>query len=175
MSIIKSGKLWPFAIGLAITLVFLMGVGTVIVTSKANIQESDAYMTNYQNADIKANDYIKARIAFDKKYKLKYITEQIKENGVDVVYSLTTKDGKPVAGAEMLLAISRPDTHDFDKKIDNVSFENGVYVFHNVQFPKKGAWNLLVKVKVGKNERFYEVKTDTRSEHARKIREASTY
>jgi nitrogen fixation protein FixH len=175
MSIIKSGKLWPFAIGTAITLVFCMGVGTIIVTSKANIQESDAYMTNYQDADAKVNDFIKARIAFDKKYKLSCVTPQIKEGACDVTYKLTTVDGRPVKGAEMVLAVSRPDSHDFDKTIKNPKVTDDLYLFSDVKFPKKGAWNLLLKVNVGKDYRFYSIKTDTRPDHIRKIREETTF
>ncbi len=175
MKIIKSGKLWPYGIALAIMGVFLLGVWTIMVTSSANIQESDAYMTNYQDADAKANDLIEARIAFDKKYKLKYVTQKIDENGCDVKYSLTTLDGKPVEEATMLLAVSRPDTHSYDESIKNPAFENGLYVFKDVKFPKTGAWNLLLKVDVGDNHRFYEIKTDTRITHDRSIKEASTY
>jgi len=175
MSIIKSGKLWPFAIALAILGVFFLGVWTIIVTSHANIQESDAYMTNYQDADAKANDFIKARIAFDKKYRLKYVTEKLNENGCDVKYSLTTRDGKPVKNAEMILAISRPDTHSYDKTIKNPIFVDGVYVFKDVKFPKTGAWNLLLKVHSGDNTRFYGIKTDTRINHDRSIEEAHSY
>jgi len=175
MNIIKSGKLWPIGIALAITAVAGMCVWTVKVTSKASIQESDAYMTNYQTADAKINDFIKAKIAFDKKYRLKYITKKLNVNGCDVKYSLTTLDGKPVYDALMVLAISRPETQIYDKKLKNPISENGVYVFKDVKFPKVGAWNLLLKVKVGKNYRFYDIKTDTRITHDRSIKEASAY
>ncbi len=170
-----SGRLWPYAIGAAITLVFGFCVATVIVTSKANIQESDAYMTSYQDADIRANELINERIAFDKKYKLVYATPQLKESGCDVKYKLTTVDDKPVDSAEMVLAISRPDTQEFDKKLNKPMVDNGLYTFADVKFPKAGAWNLILKVKVGDNYRFYDVKTDTRITHDRSIREASTY
>jgi len=175
MKILESGKLWPIGIALAITAVAGMCVWTVKVTSKADIQESDAYMTNYQTADAKANDYIKAKIAFDKKYKLKYITEQLKADGCDIKYLLTTKDGKPVKDAKMILAISRPETQIYDKKMENPLFENGVYLFKDVKFPKVGAWNLLLKVSVGKDYCFYDIKTDTRIRHDRSIKEASAY
>jgi nitrogen fixation protein FixH len=175
MKLLESGKLWPYGVAIAIICVFGFCVTTVIVTSKANIQESDAYMTSYQDADIRANELINARIAFDKKYKLAYATPKLEESGCDVKYKLTTVDGKPVENAEMILAISRPDTHEFDKKFKNPHVEDGLYVFSDVKFPKTGAWNLLLKVKVGDDYRFYDVKTDTRIEHDRSVREASTY
>jgi len=175
MSIIKSGKLWPYAIGLAIAGVFGLGVWTIIETGKADIQPSDAYMTNYQDADANANKLIKERIAFDKAYKLKYVTEQIKENGGDVKYALTTKDGKPVAGAKMVLEISRPEVNTFTKTFENPKFENGLYVFTDIKFPKTGVWNLLLKVDVDGKSRFYAIKTDTRIKNDRSVQEASEY
>jgi len=175
MNIIKSGKLWPYAIGLAITGVFGLGVWTIIETGKADIQPSDAYMTNYQDADANANKLIKSRIAFDKDYKLKYVSDKISQNGCDVKYALTTKDGKAVKGAKMLLEISRPEVETYTKKLDNPKFEENVYVFHDVKFPKVGVWNLVLKVDIGDKSRFYAIKTDTRITNDRSIQEASQY
>ncbi len=175
MSIIKSGKLWPYAIALAITGVVGLGAWTIMETGKADIQPSDAYMTNYQNADANANKLIKSRIAFDKDYRLKFVSDKISEEGGDVKYKLTTKAGKPVAGATMILEISRPEVETYTKRFDNPKFENGVYVFHDIKFPKTGVWNLLLKVNVGDKSRFYAIKTDTRITNDRSIQEASQY
>ncbi|HIP15171.1 MAG TPA: hypothetical protein EYG74_06760 [Sulfurimonas autotrophica] len=175
MSIIKSGKLWPYAIALAITGVFGLGVWTIIETGKADIQPSDDYMTKYQDADARANDLIAARIAFDKKYKLKYDTQQLKEDGCDVKYVLTTLDAKPVAGAKMTLVISRPEVETYTKTLKAPLFENGEYVFKDIKFPKVGVWNLMLKVNVGSDSRFYNIKTDTRIKNDRSVQAASEY
>ena len=175
MNILESGKLWPIGIALAITAVAGLGVWTIRTTDSASIQESDAYMTSYQTADAKINDFIKAKIAFDKKYKLQYITKKLNVAGSDIIYSLTTLDGKPVKNAKMILAISRPETQIYDQKLKNPTFENGLYVFKDVKFPKVGVWNLLLKVNVGKNHRFYEIKADTRPKHKMKLKAASSY
>ncbi len=171
----NSGRIWPYAIAGAITMVFGFCVATVMVTDKADIQPSDAYMTKYQDADAKANVLIKERIAFDKKYKLKYVTKQLKENGCDVKYKLTSLDNKPVRNAKMILAISRPETAKFNEKVNNPLFEDNLYVFKDIKFPKTGVWNLLLKVQAGSDTRFYTVKTDTRINGDRSIEEAHTY
>jgi nitrogen fixation protein FixH len=171
----NSGRLWPYAIAIAITMVFGFCVATVMVTSKADIQQSDAYMTNYQDADAKANDLIKARIAFDKKYKLKYVTETLTQNGCAVKYELTTLDGKPVKDAKMVLAISRPETEKYNEQIKNPVIKDNLYVFNDVKFPKTGAWNLLLKVNIGNDSRFFDIRTDTRVHHDRYLQEAATY
>ncbi len=175
MKILESGKLWPYAIGLAITAVAGLGVWTIIETGKADIQPSDTYMTNYQDADARANKLIKSRIVFDKEYRLKYVTNKISQTGCDVKYALTTKNNIAVQGAKMILEISRPEVADYTKILKEPKFENGLYVFHNVKFPKVGVWNLVLKVNVGDKSRFYAIKTDTRINGDRSIEEAHTY
>jgi len=163
MSITKSGKLWPFAIGTAITLVFSFCVATVVVTSKAHIQPSDNYMTSYQDADVNANDYINAKIAFDKQYDVAYITESIGGEKPEIKYSVKDKAGNPVDNATIVIAISRPETTEFDQKLKNPKVQNGVYTFEGAKFPKAGIWNIIAKIQVGDNYRFYNIKADTRT------------
>jgi nitrogen fixation protein FixH len=143
------------------------------MTGKADIQPSDDYMTKYQKADADANKLINARIAFDKKYNLQFDTPQLKEEGCDVKYLLTTKDAKAVEGASMVLVVSRPEVETFTKTLKNPQFENGEYVFKDVKFPKTGAWNLLLKVTVGNDSRFYPIKTDTRIKNDKSIQTAA--
>jgi len=159
----SNGKIWPYAIGAAITLVFGFSVTTIIVTSKANIQSSDAYMTYYQDADAMANDFIEARIAFDKKYKIKYISKGIVASGGTISYKVTDIHNNTVDNAKMILSTSRPETEEFNQKLDNPAVENGVYTFSGLKFPKAGMWNLITKVQVGENYRFYNIKADTRN------------
>lgn len=175
MKILESGKHWPYIIGIAITCVFFLGVWTIIETGKADIQPSDDYMTKYQNADEKANDLITSRIKFDKKYKLKYITKQLKKDGCDVKYLLTSLNGTPVENAKMVLVVSRPEVDTYTKTLKNPIFENGEYVFKDIKFPKVGVWNFMLKVDVGNDSRFYTVKTDTRIKNDRSVQAASEY
>jgi nitrogen fixation protein FixH len=162
----SSGRVWPYIIGIAITLVFGFCVATVVVTSKADIQSSDAYMTNYQDADAKANELIKARQRFDKKYRVAYITESIGTKNPQIQYRVIDLDGTPVNNAELIIAISRPETSEFDQKLQNPKVENGIYTFEGASFPKAGVWNIIAKIKVGDDYRFLNIKADTRIKEA---------
>ena len=142
-------------------LVFGFCVATIVVTQSANIQESDAYMTHYQDADANVNDLIEAQIEFDKKYKIEYISKGI-QTGSIIEYRVTNLDGNLINDAEVLLATSRPETNEFNQNINNPVVENGIYSFSGLEFPKVGVWNLIAKVKVGDDYRFYNVKADTR-------------
>lgn len=162
----SNGRVWPYAIGIAITLVFGFCVATVIVTSKADIQSSDAYMTNYQDADAKANEFIKAKLYFDKKYNIAYVTESIGGDKPVIKYKLTDKAGNPVNNAEIIVSISRPETAKYNQKLSNAKVDNGIYTLEGAKFPKVGVYNIIAKIKVGDDYRFYNVKADTRIKEA---------
>ena len=162
MDKINNGRLWPYMIGGAITLVFGFCVATIVVTSKADIQESNAYMTYYQEADAKANEFIQAKINFDKKYKVSYINNGLQESKSSISYKVTDTDGNAITDAKILLSISRPETHEFDKSLDNFTQKDGVYTFDGISFEKAGKWNLIAKITVGNDYRFLNIKADTR-------------
>jgi len=162
----SSGRIWPYAIGISITMVFGFCVATIMVTQKANIQESDAYMTHYQDADANANDLIKAQIAFDKKYKIEYITDGIKEKDTVLKYKLTDINAKPINDAKIVIATSRPETAEYNQKLENPLVENGIYSFSGANFPKVGVWNIIAKVDAGDESRFFNIKADTRINEA---------
>jgi len=156
-----SARIWPYAVGGSIVLVFGFCVATVFIVESANIQETNEYMTNYQTAEIEANDYINNKIAFDKKYKITYIPAKLSENS-RLSYKLSDLNDKEVKNAKLTILVSRPETHVFDQKLETTKFENGLYVFDNVAMPKVGVWDIITKIEVGKYSRFYNVKVDTR-------------
>ena len=173
--LIKSGKLWPIGVSLAITGVFGLGVWTIMVTDSANIQESNAFLTTYQKADADINKYIKARQVFDKKYTIKYITNSIGVKNPTVEYKLTDKSGHAVNDGKITINISRPETHIYDQTLNNPTVKDGVYTFSGVKFPKVGIWNIIAKVSVGKDYRFYNIKADTRGNQVKGVLEAYEY
>jgi len=69
--------IWTYAIGTSIVLVFGACVATVIIANQLPVEKSDTYMMGYHEADAKANELIKARIEFDKKYKGSCITDGV--------------------------------------------------------------------------------------------------
>ena len=70
---LSNGRIWPYAIGGSIILIFGACVATVIIANKLPVEKSDTYMMGYHQADAKANELIKARIAFNKSYRVEYI------------------------------------------------------------------------------------------------------
>ena len=166
MSKKNSGKIWPYAIGGSIILVFGFCVATIVVSMKLPVEKSDTYMMNYHEADANANELIKAQIAFDKEYKIKYITDGLDTQGSVLKYEVVDKNNNPVNNADILVVVTRPNNHKYDQELKNPKVQNGIYIFENIQLPKEGRWDIMAKVNIGDKSRFYNVKADTRYSEA---------
>jgi len=159
----NSGRIWPYAIGMAITLVFGFCVATIFVTESSRIQESDTYMTHYQDADSKGNELIHAKMLFDKKYNISYIAQNISVDKPLIKYKITDKNAVAVNNAILKIIISRSETNKYNQTLQNPTVKDGVYTFSNAKFPKAGTWSIILKVNIGNNSRFYNIKVDTRN------------
>lgn len=157
----NNGKIWPFAITLSIVAVIGLSAWTIVVASKMPVQESDIYMTNYQDADANANKIINAAIAFNKKYTVEYIGKQLDVNNTEIVYKITTKDGKAVDDANVKVVVTRPQSRQFDMTLDSPKISNGVYTF-NTKLPGIGRWDIMASIEVGGEKRYYNLHDDTR-------------
>ena len=162
----SNGKIWPYAIGISIFLVFIAAVATVIIANKLPVEDSDTYLMNYHEADAKANDLIQERIDFDKKYNIKYISNGLNLESSTIQYLVSDKNFNPVNNAELMIMVTRPNKHKYDQELKNPSVKNGVYTFSNVKLEKEGRWDIIAKIKVGEVTRFFNVKADTRAKEA---------
>lgn len=159
---LSSGKIWPYAISLSIIFVFGAGIATIIISMKLPVEMSDIYMMGYQKADKDANDIINARIAFDKKYKIEYLTKTITLKDSVFQYKVTDKNNNPVNNAVLKLVITRPNNHKNDQEVTNPTVKDGIYSFSNITLPLEGRWNIMAHIIVDENQRFYNIKADTR-------------
>jgi len=162
----SNGKIWPYAIGLSIFLVFVAAVATVVITSTLPVENSDTYMMGYHEADAKANELIEEKIAFNKKYKLKFLSDSLDVEGSTLSYKITDIQDNAVNNAKVLVIVTRPNKHKYDQELNNPTIVDGVYTFSNVKLEVEGRWDIMAKVNIDKNERFYNVKMDTRSKGA---------
>jgi len=142
-------------------LVFGFCVATIVVTQSANIQESDVYMSKYQDADLNANEIIRATISFDKKYDVNYVEGFALTNSV--AFKVTDKNAEVINNAKVIISTSRPETKEFDQKLDNPQIKNGIYLFSGLEFPREGVWNIIAKVEIGDDYKYYHIKADTRN------------
>jgi len=162
----RSGRVWPYAISILILMVFGCCVAPIIITQQRTVAESHTFMATYHEVDANANELIYKRIAFDKEYKVVYITDTLSQENSILKYRVTDLNDKPVNDAKIKVIITRPNSHDFNQEFVDPSVENGVYTFSSVTLAKPGRWDVMAKVDVGELQRFYNVKADTRAKEA---------
>ena len=163
----SNGKIWPYAIGLSIFLVFIAAVATVIIAQKLPVEKSDTYMMGYHEADAKANELIQARINFNKQYTIEYMTDSLHVDNSVIKYKVSDSKNNPVNNAKIKVIVTRPNNHKYDQELTNSSVENGIYTFSTITLPKEGRWDIMAKVNVGELQRFYNIKADTRVKEIR--------
>lgn len=156
----NSGIIWPIGIGLAILCVVGLGAWTIVETGKEPVEESDIYMNKYQDVDNNANDFINAKIAFNKKYSIEYLGDKLNADNAKFVYKITTKDGTVVNNAKMKLIATRPQTHKQDMNLPDANVSNGVYSFET-KLPGVGRWDIMASIEIGTDKRYYNLHMDT--------------
>lgn len=157
------GTKWPIIIALAIAGVVGMSVVTLKVASKYPVEMESFEMHSYHDYDHGVNEIIEAKIAFDKKYTLSFITPQLAEKGAVVAYKVTDKSGNAVNNATVQVVLSRPDCSTYDLNLSNPTVNEGTYTFSPIDLPKAGRWNIVAKFSVDKDARYFSLKADTRS------------
>lgn len=163
---LSNGRIWPYAIGASIIFIFGACVATIIVTNTMPVEKSDTYMMGYHEADDKANELIEAAIAFNKKYKIEYLTEGLHTEASTIKYRVTDVDSNPINNANIKVVITRPNNHKHDQELNNPRVENGIYSFDTIKLAQEGRWDIMAKVTIDKEQRFYNLKADTRAKEA---------
>ncbi|MFA6760557.1 MAG: FixH family protein [Sulfuricurvum sp.] len=157
-----SGKIWAYSITISIILIFFASVATVFISVvKAPVAESDLYMTNYHDADDRANEIIKQEVAFNKLYNIAFVTKEFQKDDLTISYRVEDKQGRSVEGAKFTLLLTRPDNNKDDIELGSYSYDGEIYSFEKLDLPREGRWDLIAKVSVGELERFFSIKATT--------------
>jgi len=163
LNLISSGKIWPYAIAISIIFIFSACIATIVVSTKLPVEKSDTYMMGYHEADAKVNDLIEARISFNKKYKIEYIADLLSQENSIIKYKVIDIDGDAVNNANIKIIITRPNNHKHNQEFINPIIDNGIYSFENITLPKEGRWDIMAKINIENEQRFFNVKADTRT------------
>lgn len=159
----SAGKKWPWIIVLSTFLIIGFSIATVKVAMKNPVEMADYGMQSYHTYDDNANDIINAKIAFDQHYKVSFVTPQISQMKSVLVYEVKDVSGNPIDNATIEVVITRPDTIKLDLNLTNPSVLEGRYTFKAIDLPKPGRWDIMAKITVGENQRYYSLKADTRN------------
>jgi len=166
MSKTSDGRIWPYAIVISILLIVVAAGATIYVALQHPVEMSDSNMQDYHYYDKNANEFIAAKIAFNKNYTISYESDKFDVNEAVVIYKVTDSSGAQVNNAKIDIVITRPDNRNSDIVLDNPVVENGLYTFNAGKLPLIGRWNIMAHIVVGENERYYNMKADTRQTKA---------
>ena len=166
MSKKSDGRIWPYAIVVSILLIVVASSMTIYVALQHPVEMSDSNMQEYHHYDKNANEFIAAKIAFNKNYTITYMSEKFEINDAVVVYKVTDASGTSVNDAKLDIILTRPDNRNSDIVLDSPTVENGLYTFSAGKLPLIGRWNIMAHIVVGDNERYYNMKADTRQAKA---------
>ena len=162
MSKKSDGKIWPYAIVISILLIVVASGMTIYVALNHPVEMSNSNMQDYHHYDKHANEFIASKIAFNKNYKIAYISEKFDLNDAVIVYKVTDLSGAVVNNAKIDIVLTRPDNTDSDIVLNNQIVENGIYTFNAGTLPLEGRWDIMAHVVVDEYERYYNLKADTR-------------
>ena len=162
----SNGMIWPYAIGTSIALIFGACIATIVVANQLPVEKSHTNMMGYHEADAKANELIEARIAFDKKYKIAYVTDGLSLDSSIIKYRVSDLNSQSVEDAKIEVIITRPNNHKHNQTLISPTYEDGVYSFSSIKLPLEGRWDVMARVSVGDVQRYYNVKADTRAKEA---------
>ncbi|MDP2078730.1 MAG: FixH family protein [Sulfuricurvum sp.] len=158
-----AGKKWPWIISISIIIVIGFSVATIKVALNNPVEMSGYGMQNYHEYDKNVNEIINAKIEFDKKYSITFLTPQISDKKSVIAYTIKDKSGNPIEDANLSVVLTRPDTTKLDITLDKPVIKNGVYTFKAIDLPKAGRWDIMAKITIGEDQRYYNLKADTRN------------
>jgi YtkA-like len=159
----NAGRKWPIIIAVSIVAVIGLGVLTVKIAINNPVEVSNYGMQQYHQYDDNVNNILAAKILFDKKYTVTFMTPQITEKGALIAYQVIDKSGKAVNDAKIDVVLTRPDTTKLDVNLTQPSVNEGKYTFSAVDLPRVGRWDVLAKIAIGTDQRYYNLRADTRS------------
>lgn len=157
------GTKWPIIIAVSIVGIIGACVWTIKVALNNPVEMSEYGMQNYHLYDANVNDIIAAKIAFDQKYTVSLMTPQISEQGTIVEYNLSDKAGQAINNGVFEVILTRPDENKHNIKLSDPVIRDGKYTFAPVDLPKAGRWDIMAKITVGSDQRYYNLKADTRN------------
>jgi len=159
---------WPHMIVGFLLLAIVLSFWTVKTAASLPVQETNDYMMKYQQADMKINEIIKSKEAFDKLYRLSLtnvktmvMTDNIHSNRPqpDLVvlkmgrnhftYTVTKKDNSIISDANVSFLLTRPHSTRDDLMIEEIPFKDGFYITPDINITKAGRYTLKLKASVG--------------------------
>ncbi|MEW6714216.1 MAG: FixH family protein [Nitrospirota bacterium] len=138
-----------------ISIVVLVGLAAVIGAVVVGVKSFDGTVTAKPYEEGLAwDEALKEKAELGWSVKLDNAVLKMGDN--DLRFALFDKEGAPLdLSSAVYLALSRPSTDDYDRKVDAEKFGEGLYRA-SVNFPLYGQWD--IKIYLNKNDKKIEFK-----------------
>ena len=151
---------WPHAIVTALILIVASCVATVALAVKNPVEMDEFYFERYQNVDENINEIEASQRRFDDKYALKFEPEFDRLNGYFKI-AVEPKNGSVAPNFTHEILLTRPATNEQNQNLD-AKFEGQILKTQSVTLPKKGRWQILLKISDANDTGFYKFNFEAR-------------
>ena len=151
---------WPHAIVISLILIVASCVATIILAVKNHVEMDEFYFERYQNVDENINEIEASQRRFDDKYALKFEPEFDRLNGYFKI-AVEPKNGSVAPNFTHEILLTRPATNEQNQNLD-AKFEGQILKTQSVTLPKKGRWQILLKISDANDTGFYKFSFEAR-------------
>ena len=151
---------WPHAIVISLVLIIISCVATIVVAVKNPVEMDGFYFERYQNVDENINEIEASQHRFDARYALKFEPEFDGLNGHFNI-SVTPKNGSLAPNFTHEILLTRPATNEQNQNL-NAKFDGQILKTQPVALPKKGKWQILLKISDANDTGFYKFSFEAR-------------
>ena len=151
---------WPHAIVISLILIVASCVATIVVAVKNPVEMDEFYFERYQNIDENINEIEASQRRFDAKYALKF---ELEFDGLSGYFKIavTPKNGSVAPNFTYEILLTRPATKEQNQNLD-VKFDGQILKTQPVTLPKKGRWQILLKISDANDTGFYKFNFEAR-------------
>ena len=151
---------WPHAIVGSLILIVASCVATVALAVKNPVEMDEFYFERYQNVDENINEIEASQRRFDDKYALKFEPEFDGLNGYFKI-AVALKNGLQASNFTYEILLTRPATNEQNQNLD-AKFDGQILKTAPVALPKKGRWQILLKISDANDTGFYKFNFEAR-------------
>ena len=151
---------WPHAIVGSLILIVASCVATVVLAVKNPVEMDGFYFERYQNVDENINEIEASQRRFDAKYDLDFNPEFVGLNGYFGI-AVTPKNGLVSLNFTHEILLTRPATNEQNQNLD-AKFDGQILKTQPVTLPKKGRWQILLKISDANDTGFYKFNFEAR-------------
>ena len=151
---------WPHAIVISLVLIIISCVATIVVAVKNPVEMDGFYFERYQNVDENINEIEASQRRFDDKYALKFEPEFDGLSGHFAI-AVAPKNGLQASNFTYEILLTRPATNEQNQNLD-AKFDGQILKTQPVTLPKKGRWQILLKISDANDTGFYKFNFEAR-------------